>query len=158
MDSDLNELFNINEPLNDGNVRRVSMLRNVIVGSVVGTILGILIILYYFENDYAFWLIIIVDYPLAYPLKPIIEPFMAKSETSFLCTHVVICLIYGAIIGFVVGKIRAYRRMKYYKDEATSIVGSEKTSHCPACKYIFHGEYGKEGWWCPNCKEVRNSQ
>lgn len=24
-------------------------------------------------------------------------------------------------------------------------------SQCPTCDYVFTGEFGKEGWWCPKC-------
>ena len=27
---------------------------------------------------------------------------------------------------------------------------------CPKCNYIFRGEFGEEGWWCPKCNEERH--
>ena len=26
---------------------------------------------------------------------------------------------------------------------------------CPGCDFVFRGEYGNEGWWCPNCNRAR---
>jgi uncharacterized membrane protein len=27
---------------------------------------------------------------------------------------------------------------------------------CPVCGFVFDGEYGTEGWWCPTCGAVRH--
>jgi rubrerythrin len=48
------------------------------------------------------------------------------------------------------------------KDITNSNTDSEKLlgtgRKCPECNYIFHGEYDKNGWWCPNCENVRDNK
>jgi hypothetical protein len=34
----------------------------------------------------------------------------------------------------------------------------QKGIKCPQCDFIFTGEFGKEGWWCPNCKVARGAR
>jgi rubrerythrin len=46
-------------------------------------------------------------------------------------------------------------RKKNKKAAAPPVEPAGEKHKCPQCDFVFVGEFGKEGWWCPNCKEAR---
>jgi hypothetical protein len=37
-----------------------------------------------------------------------------------------------------------------------AVAPSGPGANCPACGYVFHGQFGPEGWWCPNCNRAHH--
>jgi hypothetical protein len=45
-------------------------------------------------------------------------------------------------------------KCKHCGSELTPVPKPQNGAVCPTCRYVFAGDPGKDGWWCPVCKKV----